>query len=396
MYENFKFTINDTPREQSARLGTIITPHGSINTPAFIFCGTKASVKSISPHQLKAENTQIILSNTYHLFVYPGADFIKKRGGLHKFMGWDGPILTDSGGFQIFSLGHGSVCDEIKGRRNVCSTSPSLIRITDDGAEFRSYWNGDKMFITPEISIDIQHNLGADIILCFDECTPFNVSKEYTTHSMHRSHKWEKRSFDQFQKLDCEKQALYGIVQGGVYPDLRKISSEFVNSLPFFGTAIGGSLGSTKSQMYEVVEMSTSYLTKQRPIHLLGIGGISDIFNGVSAGIDTFDCVHPTRIARHGGALVSMQERDDSGREHINLKNSRYESDDRPIDNLCQCPTCRSFSRAYIHYLLKANEMLAIPAITIHNIHFMNQLMCSIRDAISSGKFEELKKQWCI
>lgn len=390
MYENFSF--EQVLAHGRSRLGVLKTPHGEIKTPAFIFCGTKACVKGISPRQLVEAQSQIILSNTYHLFSFPGADYIEARGGLHKFMNWNGPMLTDSGGFQIFSLGHGSVADEIKGRRSGVS---NLIRITEEGAEFKSYWDGSTQLLTPEKSISVQMKLGADLIVAFDECTPCHSDKKYTENSMERSHRWEERSLEEFQKNDNSAQALYGIVQGGVHEDLRKRSAEFVSTHPFFATAIGGTLGSSKSQMYEVVEMAMNGLDTSRPIHLLGIGMIEDIFHGVEMGIDTFDCVHPTRIARHGGALVKPQYRDQHDREHLNLKRSEYANDDNPIEPDCDCPTCKMFSRAYLHYLLKANELLALPAIALHNIRFMNRLLEDIRFGILNDNLGEIKTKWC-
>lgn len=390
MYKNFGFEV--IASDAKARFGKLKTPHGVVETPGFIFCGTKASVKGVSPQQLKEADVSIILSNTYHLFSYPGSEYIKARGGLHKFMGWDGPMFTDSGGFQIFSLGHGSVADEIKGKRSGTST---LTKITEQGAVFKSYWDGSEQILTPEKSIQIQKNLGADLIVSFDECTPFHSDKKYTEQSMERSHRWEKRSLDEFLCENDASQALYGIIQGGIHHDLRKRSAEFVSSHPFFATAIGGTLGSTKEQMYEVVEMAMDGLDISRPIHLLGIGGIADVFRGVALGIDTFDCVHPTRIARHGGALVKPKYRDKINREHINLKRSEYKIDDAPIEADCDCLTCRNFSRAYLHYLLKANELLVIQAITIHNIRFMVKLMEEIRSGIVSGKLAEVKAKWC-
>ena len=393
MYRNFSFEILQqlNNSQSKERLGEICTPHGKVKTPAFIFCGTKASVKGVSPRQLTEAKTQIILSNTYHLFSYPGSAYIKSRGGLHKFLGWDGPMFTDSGGFQIFSLGHGSVADEIKGRRSGIST---LAKINEEGAVFRSYWDGSEQVLTPEKSIQVQCELGADLIVSFDECTPYHSDKKYTEKSMERSHRWEKRSLDEFMKRNNFSQALYGIVQGGIYPDFRKRSAEFVSGNPFFATAIGGTLGSTKEQMYEVVEMAMDGLDTRRPIHLLGIGGICDIFRGVKLGIDTFDCVHPTRIARHGGALVKAAYRDHPLREHINLKRSEYSEDDNPIEKDCDCPTCAMFSRAYLHYLLRAKELLALQAIAIHNIRFMNKLMEEIRDGIANGNLIEVESKW--
>jgi queuine tRNA-ribosyltransferase len=390
MYRNFKFNV--TASADRARTGVLKTPHGEIKTPAFIFCGTKAGVKGVSPRQLAETGTQIILSNTYHLFTYPGADCVRARGGLHKFTGWHGPMLTDSGGFQIFSLGHGSVADEIKGKRSGAS---SLIKIEEEGASFRSCRDGSPQLLTPEKSVAVQRALGADLIVAFDECTPYRIDKGYTEQSTERSHRWEKRSLEEFARENDFSQALYGVVQGGIYPDLRKRSAQFVSENPFFASAVGGTLGASKEQMYEVVESAVRELDASRPIHLLGIGGISDIFQGVGMGIDTFDCVHPTRIARHGGALVKAQYRDSKTREHINLKRSEYANDDAPLESDCDCYACGNFSRAYLHYLLKANELLALTAVTVHNIRFMNRLTEEIREGISDGNLKQVSEKWC-
>ncbi|MFM8454699.1 MAG: tRNA guanosine(34) transglycosylase Tgt, partial [Gammaproteobacteria bacterium] len=303
---NFYFKISHQDPKSKARCGILSTPHGALETPAFIFCATKAALKGVMPEQAEAANTQIILANTYHLMLQPGADLVAQQGGLHKFMGWNGPMLTDSGGFQIFSLGHGSVAEEIKGKRSHAGNrSKTLLKITEEGAKFRSYIDGKIHHLTPELAIEIQNKLGADFILVLDECTPFHVSKEYTRKSMQLSHRWAQRSYDHYRHLNIQKQALYGIVQGGVYSDLRQESAAFINGIDFFGQAIGGSLGADKNQMHDIVIETRGYLNNNRPTHLLGIGGLSDIVAGVKAGIDTFDCVHPTRLARHGGALVS-------------------------------------------------------------------------------------------
>jgi queuine tRNA-ribosyltransferase len=373
---SFKYT---RPKPNSrARLGKITTPHGIIETPAFIFCATKAAIKGLTPTQMKDANTQIILSNTYHLMLQPGSEIVAKMGGLHKFMGWDGPMLTDSGGFQIFSLGHGSVAQEVKGNRKFAeSKQKTMLKVKEEGALFKSYLDGRKHLLTPERSIQVQRELGADLIVVLDECTPFHVDKRYTRRSMEMSHRWAMRSMGEFKRHDNGKQQLYGIIQGGVYEDLRQESCDFVNSQPFFGHAVGGSLGADKDQMAEVVSFTIPKLAEDRPIHLLGIGGIQDIYRGVEAGIDTFDCVHPTRVARHGGALMKETE---SGRDHINLRNARYKDDPTPIDETCGCATCQNFSKAYLHHLLKAQEVLAISLITNHNVFFMNRLMQEIRD----------------
>jgi len=395
---NFNFDVTYQSSSSKARLGKLTTPHGIVETPAFIFCATKAAIKGATPQAMRQENTQIILSNTYHLMLQPGPEVIAQVGGLHTFMGWDGPMLTDSGGFQIFSLGHGSVAEEVKGRRQTARPK-SLLKINEEGAVFKSYIDGKRHTLTPERSIQVQQALGADLILVLDECTPFHVDKTYTEKSMHLSHRWAERSLKEFQKDGSGRQALYGITQGGVHPDLRKASADFVNSQPFFGHAVGGSLGENKAQMKEVVEMAMEPLDPSRPVHLLGIGGISDIFYGVEQGIDTFDCVHPTRLARHGGALVPVcvwesLEEDPQGREHMNLRNARFREDGQPIDETCGCQTCQTYSRAYLHHLLKAGELLAMQALTVHNVHFMNRLLLGIREALALDQLEQERKKW--
>lgn len=374
-----------------ARLGVIKTPHGDVQTPAFIFCGTKATVKSVTPKQLRDEDTQIILANTYHLMLQPGGDVLEKAGGLAKFNGWQGPTFTDSGGFQIFSLGHGSVASEIKGK-SMTGRKKTLLNIDEDGATFRSYTDGKIHHLSPEKAIQLQKQIGADLIVVLDECTPFHVDYEYTARSMEMSHRWATRCIAEFDKTP-HKQGLYGIIQGGIYDNLRKVSGQFVAENDFFGQAIGGSLGKSKDQMHEIVAMTVPYLHPDRPIHLLGIGGISDIFSGVENGIDTFDCVHPTRLARHGGAYARPDQLD-TAREHLNLNNGQYREDFSPIDEKCPCYTCQNFTRAYIHHLLKAKELLAFTLISLHNIRFINRLMTAIRRAIETDSLEDEKRNW--
>lgn len=400
-------------------------------------------MKTMTPQQLRDEGSQIILSNTYHLMLTPGSELVSRMGGLQKFTGWHGPMLTDSGGYQIFSMGFGSVSSEIKGKRNVTSWDRTLIKIDENGATFRSYVDGSIHHLTPEKSIRIQKELGADLIVVLDECTPFNVDKEYTTDSMHRSHRWALRSLEEFKRLDDGTQALYGIIQGGVYEDLRQESVDFVNNHNFFGIAIGGSLGATKRDMHEIVSYTRARIREDRPVHLLGIGGIRDIFHGVRLGIDTFDCVHPSRLGRHGGALVMASHWDEAAREddfvpsflsqavenverrqqqlrvdyerrkahaiekglpvpsepkklqnrrllsvssrksgepltvreHIDLSKSRMRSDDRPIDANCDCYTCKNFSRAYIHHLIKAKESTAGTLVRTRRSHELAVIM---------------------
>ena len=395
----FSWKIKKQASNSKARTGIISTPHGDILTPAFIFCGTKGALKSVSTKDAINCNTQIILSNTYHLMLQPGSEIISKHGGLHKFMNWNGPMLTDSGGFQIFSLGHGSVSDEIKGKNKKNIKNKSLIKIIEEGALFKSYVDGSSHLLSPEKSIKNQRNIGADLILVFDECTPFNVDKSYTEESMRRSHRWSLRSINSFQSKNNFKpfygssgmQALYGIIQGGIYEDLRDESIDFnLKNSNFFGLAIGGSLGSNKDQMYEIVNFTANKLKNIKPIHLLGIGDPKDIWKLVKCGIDTFDCVSPTRLARHGAALT----KDKAGK--IIIKNSKYQNNLNTIDKNCKCSTCNNYSLAYLNHLFKANELLAFQLIAIHNIFFMNHLMEYIRDAINNDNFEKAEKEWFI
>ena len=385
---DFNFQITHKAEQGSAHCGLLTTPHGTIQTPNFIFCATHGAIKGATMECIKATGAQCVLGNTYHLWLQPGPSIVEKHGGLHRFVGWDGPMLTDSGGFQIFSLGHGGIVDEIKGKAHSSNHHPkSLLKVSEEGALFRSYIDGSQCWLTPERSILIQQKLGADFILPLDECTPFHMEKEQTARSMERSHRWEARGVQQYLRTYNSQQRLYGIVQGGIYEDLRKESIDFINSQPFFGQAIGGSLGGTKEQMYEVVQFTMQGLNNGRPTHLLGIGGLSDIIAGVNSGIDTFDCVHPTRIARHGCALVQTSE--DPTREHINLKNHRYEEDLNPIDSQCDCYTCRNFSRAYLHHLFKAKESTGGLLLTIHNARFMVRWMEAIRHAIQTGTWHQ-------
>jgi queuine tRNA-ribosyltransferase len=384
MTELPKFYVHQNASTSRARRGEIVTPHGSIETPAFLFCATKGSLKGLAVHQLT--DTQILLANTYHLMIQPGHELIEKLGGLHTFMGWNGPIFTDSGGYQIFSLWHGSVSQEIKGTPRF-QGKRLFVGISEQGALFSSYRDGTKYLLTPEKSIAIQCALGSDLICVLDECTPAHMNFCDTQKSLALSHRWEERSLSAFESLNKTRSGLYGIVQGGAYESLRKESAEFVGSLPFFGHAIGGSLGITVTQMREVVDMALAYLPRQKPIHLLGIGGIQDIITCVEKGIDTFDCVTPTRLGRHGAALIKAHywkeaKEDFHRREHINLWKSCFRDDPKSIEADCTCLTCKTYSRAYLHHLLKANEILAASAITLHNVHMMNCLMKDIRTHI--------------
>ena len=387
-YPNFGFEVTHQDEKSGTRVGKLITPHGAIETPNYIFCGTKASIKNLSPVQMKEAQTDIILANTYHLMIQPGADLVQKMGGLHKFMNWQGPMLTDSGGFQVFSMGHGTCADEIKGR-NTSKSKESLLKITEDGAVFKSYHDGRKLKLNPEISMELQHKLGADLIMQMDECTAYQVTRDYTAKSMEMSMRWGDRSLNAFAQHHNGTQGLYGIIQGGIYHDLRKISAEYVASRPFFGTAVGGCLGGSDEEMYGILEAIQNINHPDRPIHFLGIGKIKDVFESVKYGIDTFDCVMPTRIARHGMALIKGERN-----ERINLVNSRYKDDPEPLDPRLDIPCSRNYSKAYIHHLLKAGEMLAYQILSQHNVATINLLMREVREAIKSGTLDELRKEW--
>ena len=390
------FEVSKQSLSSKARLGSINTVHGEVKTPSFIFCGTKATVKSILPHQLRSAKTQIILSNTYHLMLQPGPDIISKEKGLQNFTQWRGPMMTDSGGYQIFSLGHGSVSEEIKGK-NKNIKRKSLIKISEEGAIFRNYLNGDKVYLTPERSIELQRHFGADLIFVLDECTPFNVSKKYTENSMYLSHRWAKRCSDAFkntysnfdsQSGSSGKQHLFGIIQGGVYEDLRKIACEETCSGDYNGLAIGGSLGGSKEQMHDIFSFCSDLIDKSKPVHVLGIGGLDDILHGVSCGYDTFDCVSPTRIARHGIMLSRLSTKG------INLNNSKFRNDHSFIDEECELPEINNFSKSYLHHLFKANEILGIVILSLYNIWFMNKFFEEIRVNIQNDTFEIFKKNF--
>lgn len=388
-YPHFGFDILHRDTGSKARVGKLTTPHGTIETPNYIFCGTKASIKNLSPAHMVEAQTDIILANTYHLMIQPGPDIVQKMGGLHKFMQWHGPMMTDSGGFQIFSMGHGSVADEIKGRNKGGNRGKSLLKVTEEGARFKSYRNGEMLNLTPEGSIDIQRKLGADLIYQFDECTAYHDDRDYTALSMERSHRWGDRCLAEFERGHDGTQALYGIIQGGVYEDLRAQSCAYVQDRPFFGTAVGGCLGGSVEEMHEVVGWCMDQAPPERPVHLLGIGRISDVFAFVRMGIDTFDCVSPTRIARHGWALMKGEPE-----ERLNLRNAKFRDDPEPLDPSLDIPASRDFSKAYLHHLLKSGEMLGMQLIAQHNVAVINRLMREVRAAIAADTLDQLEKEW--
>lgn len=353
-------------KQSGARLGILHTPHGEVETPIFMPVGTKATVKTMTPEELKEIETQIILSNTLHLYLRPGHELIEKAGGLHEFMHWDGPILTDSGGFQVFSL------DDLRD-------------ISEEGVEFRSFIDGSKHFFTPEKSIEVQNALGADIIMAFDECPPYPAEKEYVRKSLEMTTRWAKRCKEAHKNPDT--QGLFGIVQGGMFRDLREQSAKELIELDFPGYAIGGlSVGEPKDLMIEVLEYTAPMLPKDKPRYLMGIGTPDYIFQAAINGIDMFDCVYPTRIARNGTAMTS------TGR--MNLKNAQFKEDLRPIDESCDCYACKHYTRAYVRHLVKENEILASRLVTIHNLNFLLRLTENIREAIKEDRLLDYKEEF--
>jgi queuine tRNA-ribosyltransferase len=372
-----------TARDGSARAGVLQTPHGAVRTPAFVPLASTATVKSLHASEVAELGYDMVLGNTFHLFIQPGPDLIRELGGLHEFMGWQGAIITDSGGYQVFSMGHGSVAEEIKRRRD--PRTSMVLSIEEEGVRFRSYLDGGERFMGPETSMEVQAALGSDIALAFDECTPFHVEREYTESSTERTHRWLDRCVAWHRENAPAGQLLYGIVQGGVYEDLRARSTVYVAESGVDGIAIGGSLGQSKEQMSEVVGWSLAALPEDPPRHLLGIGDVDDVVRFVAAGIDTFDCATPPRVARHGTALVH----DPGARWRLDLAKGAHRTSDEPIDERCPCPACREHTRAYLHYLVRAEELTAKRLLTLHNLTFMERLMSGLRDAIGAGELTE-------
>ena len=372
------------------------TAHGEIHTPAFVPVATKASVKALTPLQVAELGTEAILANTYHLYLQPGDELIGKGGGLHKFMNWEGPIITDSGGFQVFSLGAAYGKDFSKVIRGTETTyqiperfddsdAPRLAKIGQDGVSFKSHIDGSIHYITPEKSIQIQHNLGADIIFAFDEATSPHEDHAYQNEALSRTHAWAKRSLEYHQsKPNAKEQAIFGIVQGGLEKDLRKKSAEYISSLPFDGFGIGGSY--TKEHMELTTRLVNEILPENKPRHLLGIGEPEDLFMGVENGVDLFDCVAPTRNARNG-TLYTKEGK-------INIMNSEYRNDFSPITEDCRCYLCQNYTRAYLSHLFHGKEMLAATLATMHNLYFVINLVKKIRQSILDGNFPEFKERF--
>lgn len=418
--KQFQFTVLQVDAKSNARLGKIITPHGTIDTPAFVPVGTQATVKSLTPEELSTLGVQMFFVNTYHAYLRPGLSVIKKFDGLHRFMNWPSPIITDSGGFQVFSLGgkklvniaisESAVLDRERFAKRASRFEDAsrqvfpddykpvgeLVAIDEDGVTFTSHWDGTKHRFTPERSLKIQHILGSDIMIAFDECTPYPSTHRYAVQAMERTHRWAVRSLAEHKKLARRRKsyhALYGVVQGSVYEDLRKNSANVISAMDFDGIAIGGvSVGESKKEMQKVLEWVTPLLPADKPRHLLGVGEIDDIFTLIENGMDTFDCVQPTRLARMGRVYISPAKKSPS--YDFDITKVVYKTDVKPIDPDCACYTCRHFSRAYIHHLFRVRELLGYRLATMHNIYYINSLVRSIRQSIEAGTFLELKAQW--
>lgn len=361
-----KYELIKTCKQTGARLGRLHTPHGVIETPIFMPVGTQATVKAMTPEELKEIGSQIILSNTYHLYMRPGHDLIERAGGLHKFMNWDKPILTDSGGFQVFSLG-------------------PLRKIKEEGVEFRSHLDGSKHFLSPEKATEIQNALGSDIIMAFDECAPYPADRQYVKNSLERTTRWLERC--KAAHKYPEKQALFGIVQGGMYRELREQSAKEITAIDLPGYAIGGlSVGEPKDMMYEVLDYTVPLLPEDKPRYLMGVGSPDDLLEGVLRGIDMFDCVLPTRIARNGTAMTSQGK--------VVVRNASYAEDFTSLDPECDCYTCKNYTKAYLRHLIKCNEILGARLLTIHNLHFLLKMMENVREAIKEDRLLDYKKDF--
>ncbi len=365
MNKDFKLEIEHICKQSGARLAKLHTPNGIVETPMFMPVGTQGSVKFISPEELYEMQAGVILANTYHLWLRPTADLVEKAGGLHKFMNYNGPILTDSGGFQVFSLSDSR-------------------KITEEGVEFRNHINGAKAFMSPEISIETQNKLGADIIMSFDECPPYPVTHKYMEDSVNRTLRWAARGKAAHKN---EKQALFGIVQGGEFEDLRAHSAKETVKMDFLGYSIGGtSVGESKEVMYKMIDYSIKYLPEDKPRYLMGVGSADAILEAVLRGVDMFDCVLPTRIARNGTLMTS------SGR--VNIKNKQYEYDFSPIDEECDCYTCKNFTKAYVRHLVRVNEGFGLRLTSLHNLRFLIKLMEDVRVAIKEDRFLDFKEAY--
>jgi queuine tRNA-ribosyltransferase len=389
----FEFEI--LARDGAARRGVIRTSHGELETPGFFAVATRAALKGLDPGVARTAGVQALICNGYHLAVQPGPELVTAAGGLHRFMAWDGVLATDSGGFQVFSLRHGQVADELKGRRRLPADAAAgqdplqAVRVDEEGADFRSYLDGSRHRFTPESNMALQQALGADVLFCLDECTPFHVPEPYTRAAAERNLRWARRCLDAFRERGMgERQALYGIVHGGVYPELRRWSAAEIGALGFAGFGIGDCLGETKADWYDLVDLVCPRLPPQRPRHLLGVGEPDDLVEGALRGIDTFDCAMPTRIARHGHALHFGLPR-----FRLDLAGAARRREDAPIEDGCPCSACTRFGRAYLHHLFRAREMLATSLVVEHNLSFTARLLARVREAIGAGRLAELRAE---
>ena len=372
----FKFELLHNSTKSKARVGRIHTPHGIIDTPNFVAVGTNGTLKALDNKMVHDIGLQLMFCNTYHLMLQPGTKVVKEAGGLHSFINRKMPIITDSGGFQVFSLAYGSVADELKSR-GTKKHQNSVVKITEEGVLFRSYIDGKSVMLTPESSIEAQKDLGADIIIPFDELPPYHISQEALQRSFDRTHRWQKRSLDTHQ-ASPQDQAMFAVIHGGVNWDLRRKSCEILREYAFDGFGIGGSLGKERSEMVELLANTVSHLPDPFPRHLLGIGDLGSLEASVPFGIDTFDSSYPTKLARHASALTKTGQ--------VNLTKSENKANFGPIAADCSCPTCQHFTRAYLHHLFKAKELVALQLATIHNLHFMVEKMAQIRQDILENK----------
>ena len=383
--ERLRFEIE--ARDGGARTGVLHTAHGPIRTPAFIPLATKGTVRGLESTEVAELGYELILGNTYHLFVSPGPERIAEAGGLHGFMGWERALITDSGGFQVFSLAHGGVANEVKGSGRPGGDQGSVLSIGEEGVRFRSYRDGAELFISPEISMQVQAALGSDIALVFDECTPYHADREYTARSMERTHRWLGRCLDWHAAEGPDRQAVFGIVQGGVHEDLRRESAQAVSEAGVDGLAIGGTLGRDKEEMRGVLELTAPLLPEEAPKHLLGIGEVDDLLAGIALGLDVFDCAVPTRLARHGSALAPEPET----RFRLDMRKGGWMGDRNPLVEGCPCPACSRHDRDYLSYLSRAEELTAVRLLCLHNLTYMHALTTNARTAIEAGTYASYK-----
>src|SRR6478752_6469479 len=380
--DRLRFEID--ARDGAARAGVLHTAHGPVETPAFIPLATKGTVRGLESAEVAGLGYELILGNTYHLFVSPGPERIAAAGGLHSFMGWERALITDSGGFQVFSLAHGGVADEVKGSGRPGGEHGSVLSIGEEGVRFRSYRDGAELFISPEVSMSVQAALGSDIALVFDECTPFHADRDYTARSTERTHRWLDRCLAWHDREGPQRQAVFGIVQGGTHEDLRRESAQYISEARVDGLAIGGTLGRDKEEMAAVLAMTAPLLPEAAPKHLLGIGEVDDLLGGIALGLDVFDCAVPTRLARHGVALAPDPEK----RFRLDLRKGAWVGDRNPLVDGCPCPACQHHDRDYVSYLSRAEELTAVRLIVLHNLTYMHELTTHARQAIEAGEFD--------